>query len=104
MASCRIEWKRSAERDLRGIDRKQIPCIVARVERPVRNPTPVGSRKLVGAERVYRIRVGDYRVIYEYDATPGVVCIFHVRHRREAYRWSLANRNPQLATRLSRMR
>ena len=86
MASCRIEWKRSAERDLRGIDHKQIPRIVAAVERLARNPTSVDSRKLVGAERVYRIRVGDYRVIYEYDAAPGIVCIFHVRHRREAYR------------------
>ena len=86
MASCRIEWKRSAERDLRGIDRKQIPRIIAAVDSLARNPTSSGSRKLVGSERVYRIRVGDYRVIYEYDAAPGVVSIFHVRHRREAYR------------------
>lgn len=86
MASCRIEWKRSAERDLRGIDRKQIPRIIAAVERLARDPIPAGSRKLAGAERVHRIRVGDYRVIYEYDAAPGIVCIFHVRHRREVYR------------------
>jgi mRNA interferase RelE/StbE len=86
VASCRIEWKRSAERDLRRIDHKQIPRIVAAVERLARNPTSVDSRKLVGAERVYRIRVGDYRVIYEYDAARGIVCVFHVRHRREAYR------------------
>lgn len=86
MASCRVEWKRSAERDLRGIDRKQIPRIVAAVDGLARNPMPVGSRKLTGTEHVHRIRVGDYRVIYEYGATPGIVCIFHVRHRREAYR------------------
>jgi mRNA interferase RelE/StbE len=86
VASCRVEWKRPAERDLRGIDHKQIPRNVAAVERLARNPTPAGSRKLVGAERVYRIRVGDYRVIYEYDSAPDIVCIFHVRHRREAYR------------------
>jgi mRNA interferase RelE/StbE len=86
VASCRIEWKRSAERDLRGIDRKQIPRIITAIEGLARNPTSVGSRKLVGSERVYRIRIGDYRVIYEYDAALGVVCIFHVRHRREAYR------------------
>lgn len=86
MASCRVEWKRSAERDLRGIDRKQIPRIVAAVEQLARNPVPAGSRKLVGAEHLYRIRIGDYRVTYEYGALPGVVCIFHIRHRREAYR------------------
>ena len=86
MASCRVEWKRSAERDLRGIDRKQIPRIVAAVEQLATNPMPAGSRKLIGAAHLYRIRVGDYRVICEYGALPGVVCIFHARHRREAYR------------------
>ena len=46
MASCRIEWKRSAERDLRGIDRKQIPRIIAAVGGLAHNPTSVGGRKL----------------------------------------------------------
>ena len=86
MASCRVEWKRSAERDLRGIDRKQIPRIIAAVEQLATNPVPAGSRKLIGAAHLYRIRVGDYRVIYEYGAQSGVVCIFHARHRRETYR------------------
>ena len=86
MASCRVDWKRSAERDLRGIDRKQVPRIVAAIERLARTPAPRGSRKLAGAEHIYRIRVGDYRIIYEYGVQPDTVCIFHVRHRREAYR------------------
>ncbi len=86
MASCRVEWKRSAERDLRGLDRKQIPRIVAAVEQLATNPVPAGSRKLIGAAHLYRIRVGDFRVIYEYGAQPDLVCIFHARHRREAYR------------------
>jgi mRNA interferase RelE/StbE len=86
VASCRVEWKRSAERDLRGIDRKQIPRIVAAVEQMATDPVPAGSRKLVGAEHLYRIRVGDYRVIYEYGAAPDVICILHARHRCEAYR------------------
>ena len=86
MASCRVDWKRSAERDLRGIDHKQVPRVVAAVERLASTPVPPGSRKLTGAAHIYRIRVGDYRVIYEYGAQPGIVCIFHVRHRREAYR------------------
>jgi mRNA interferase RelE/StbE len=86
VASCRVEWKRSAEHDLRGLDRKQIPRIVAAVERLTSDPTPAGSRKLVGSEHVHRIRVGDYRVVYEYVAARGVVRVFRVRHRREAYR------------------
>jgi len=86
VASCRVEWKRSAEHDLRGIDRKQIPRIVAAAGRLAHDPTPMGSRRLVGSEHIHRIRVGDYRVIYEYDPAHGVVGIFRVRHRREAYR------------------
>ena len=86
MASCRVDWKRSAEHDLRGLDRKQIPRIVAAIEQLAGNPLPAGCRKLAGAAHIYRIRVGNYRVIYEYGATPGAVCIFYVRHRREAYR------------------
>jgi mRNA interferase RelE/StbE len=86
VASCRVEWKRSAGRDLRGIDRKQVPRIIAAVGRLARVPTPGGSRKLVGSERLHRVRVGDYGVIYEYDSAAMTVCIFHVRHRREAYR------------------
>jgi len=86
VVSCRVEWKRSAERDLKGIDRKHVPRIVAAVDRLARDPTPVGSRKLVGSQRLYRVRVGDYRIVYEYEPEVMSVCIFHVRHRREAYR------------------
>jgi mRNA interferase RelE/StbE len=86
VASCRVDWKRSAEHDLRGLDHKQIPRIVEAVEQLTRNPLPADSRKLVGAEYLYRIRIGDYRVIYEYGQSPGMVTILHVRHRREAYR------------------
>jgi mRNA interferase RelE/StbE len=86
VASCRVEWRRSAERDLLGIDRKQIPRIIAAVERLSLNPAPTGSRKLVGSGHLYRLRVGDYRVVYEFGAAAGTICIFYVRHRRDAYR------------------
>ena len=86
MASCSVQWKRSAERELRAIDRKQIPRIIAAVQQLAHNPVPPGCRKLVGSEHMYRIRVGDYRVVYEYGFAPGTVSVFYVRHRRQAYR------------------
>lgn len=50
-------------------------------------PRPPGARKLQGSGRDdYRIRIGDYRVLYEVDDTARVVRIMRVRHRREAYR------------------
>jgi mRNA interferase RelE/StbE len=86
MGSFRIEWKHSAEREVRKIDPVQIPAIVQGVDSLTRDPFPAGCRKLHGTEHEYRIRVGDYRVIYQVDAENEVVTIYHVRHRRDAYR------------------
>ncbi len=86
MGSYEIQWKRSAERDLHDIDRQYIPRIVKTIESLAANPFPSQYCKLRGTERLYRIRVGDYRVIYQADNDAKVVVIYHVRHRRDAYR------------------
>jgi len=46
----------------------------------------MASQKLSGAERTYRIRVGDYRIIYEVFGDPHVVEVQRVRHRKDVYR------------------
>ena len=86
MGSYEIRWKGLAERDLRNIDPQQISRIVQAIESLIANPFPSQYRKLRGSERDYRIRVGDYRVVYQVDVEARVVTIYHVRHRREAYR------------------
>jgi len=86
MDSYEILWKKSAEQDLRSIDRQQITHIINTVESLSSNPFPPQHRKLKGSEREYRIRVGDYRVIYQVDFTSNVIIIYHIRHRREVYR------------------
>jgi mRNA interferase RelE/StbE len=86
MASFKIEFKRSAERDLRRISRRLIPNILMKIEALADNPFPKQSVKLSTAETVYRLRVGSYRVIYEVDASKKVIVICRIRHRREAYR------------------
>jgi len=50
------------------------------------NPRPPGCLKLRGAEDAYRIRVGDYRVLYSVDDGAQTIMVWRVRHRREAYR------------------
>lgn len=86
MASYRIEFKRSIHRDLR----KLTPAAIARVLLAIRelesSPVPRQSRKLVGEENRYRLRVGDYRVIYEVDHQSRTITVHYIRHRREAYR------------------
>jgi len=60
--------------------------VIAAIQGLARNPRPPGCRKLTGAENDWRIRAGDYRVIYAIADVIRVVRVHRVRHRREAYR------------------
>ena len=86
MGSYRIEFKRSAERDIRRIHPAFIFRILERVEALGNDPSPRQSLKLAGTEATYRLRVGAYRVIYSVDSETQTVVVYYVRHRREAYR------------------
>ena len=86
MASFQIEWKRSAAKELKKIPRQLIPRILDEVEALASNPFPRGVIKLTGSDRTYRVRVGDYRVIYTVEESILLVEIIRVRHRRDAYR------------------
>lgn len=56
------------------------------IGRLAENPRPHGSKKLVGFENEWRLRVGEYRVLYVIDDATKRVTIARVAHRREAYR------------------
>lgn len=86
MATYKIEWKPSAIKELRKIDRPLIPRLTKAVEALSSNPFPSGARKLRSGEHSYRIRVGDYRVIYTVFRRQSTITIFRVRHRKEVYR------------------
>ena len=81
-----IQWKPSAAKDLRRLDRRVIPKILKAVENLASNPFPSSVRKMRGAERSYRIRIGDYRLIYSVFKTHLVIEIIRVRHRKDVYR------------------
>ena len=86
MASYRVEFRGSAERELHRIDQQMVPRIMEAIRGLAEEPKPSGTRKLAGSEQAYRIRVGDYRVVYTVDDDEKTVSIDRVRHRREAYR------------------
>lgn len=86
MASYEINWNHSAEKELKSIGRQYISRILEAVEALAENPFPPQHRKLHGVESSYRIRVGDYRVIYQVEMENKRIVIYHVRHRKEAYR------------------
>ena len=77
--------ERRAERDIKRLSELDFNRIVPRIRALVKDPRPFGCRKITGSKNDWRIRIGDYRVIYTiYDKTK-VVELMKVRHRREAY-------------------
>ena len=85
MDSYNIEWKHSAARELRKLLREAVLRILQAVEHLATEPYPHGVRKLVGSEHTYRIRVGDYRVVYNVVSSALIIQIVRVGHRREVY-------------------
>ena len=86
MASYQIEWKRSAQRELRKLPRSTIKKVVVAVEKLAKEPRPQGVRKLVGSDFTYRLRVGDYRIVYDVLDKKLIVEIIRVRHCKDAYK------------------
>jgi len=86
MASFEIQWRRSTRRDIRSLPAQEVMRIVAAVEALAEEPFPHGAQKLTGSEHTFRIRVGDYRVVYEVVTAARMVEIQRVRHRKEVYR------------------
>ena len=78
--------ERTAERDLKRLSAKNFHLVVPHIKTLARNPRPKGSRKLFGSKNDWRIRVGDYRVIYEILDRAKEIRVMKIRHRREAYR------------------
>ena len=86
MDSYEIRFLRPAEKDLRSIQKSRLPAILEAIEALKENPRPLGCRKLVGSESAFRIRIGDYRVVYTIEDTIRIVEINRVRHRKDVYR------------------
>ena len=82
----RVLLERGAEKDLSRLSSEIHERIIAAIQALRNNPRPPGCRKLTGSKNDWRIRVGDYRVIYEIADDIRVVRVNRVRHRREAYR------------------
>ena len=78
--------ERAAENDLKRLPVTTFHRIIPQIRTLAENPRPSGCRKLTGSKNDWRIRVGDYRVLYEIDEKTRAVRIMRVRHRREVYR------------------
>ena len=85
MVNYKVLIKNSAEKELRSLPRVDLRRIVKRLTRLSINSRPVGSEKLSSQNR-YRIRQGDWRIIYSVNDRKKEVTIFRIGHRREVYR------------------
>ena len=84
--SYELHIERNAEKDLNKLEKTLFIEIATKIKRLADNPHPHGSKKITGAQNDWRLRIGDYRVLYEIDNKTKTIKIMRVKHRREAYR------------------
>lgn len=85
MAYYKIEFATSVRKDFKGIPQKDAQRILAKIDTLSNNPRPPDSKKLSDGD-AYRIRIGNYRVIYDIQDTVLVVLVLTVGHRQDIYK------------------
>jgi mRNA interferase RelE/StbE len=80
-----LDIKHSAQKELDALDDTLFSRIDRKILALADNPRPAGCKKLQGYKDQWRIRIGDYRVIYVIDNATKTVTVTHVAHRREVY-------------------
>ncbi|MEK7278855.1 MAG: type II toxin-antitoxin system RelE/ParE family toxin [Chloroflexota bacterium] len=85
MADYAIVFARSARKELEALDAAVIKRVLPAIESLAKTPRPKGSKKLKAAKTLWRLRVGDYRVVYNIYDDKQIVDVTAVRHRSKAY-------------------
>ena len=81
----RVEVAAAAVRQLRKVDRPAQRRVQAAIELLAAEPRPNGAKKLVGGNGEWRVRTGDYRIVYEIHDDVLLVLVIAVGHRRDIY-------------------
>ncbi len=82
----RVEIKKSAQKEIAALPRRGQRRVMSAVAGLARQPRGEGARKIVGGEGAYRVRVGDYRVVYQIVDRVLIVYVVRVAHRKDVYR------------------
>ena len=82
----KIEFTRAAGKQLAGIQKSDTQKLAKRIDQLAANPFPPGYEKLKGQGDLYRVRQGDYRILYSVFENQLLVLIVKIGHRREVYR------------------
>lgn len=86
MARYELKVKPSVARDLRAIPRADVQRILARIESLRDDPRPPGGAEKLSAQERYRVRQGNYRILYTVADVELIVEVVKVGHRRDVYR------------------
>ncbi|MGB9204665.1 MAG: type II toxin-antitoxin system RelE/ParE family toxin [Terriglobales bacterium] len=81
-----IEFTASALREFKALERAVQRRIAAHINELAQHPFAPGLKKLQGGQDLYRIRVGDYRVIYRVEGKRVAIVVIKIGHRRDVYR------------------
>ena len=85
MDSYAVEVKPAARKELEALPDSVLLRVVRKLESLGHTPRPAGCKKLKGYEDHWRVRVGDWRVLYIIDDTAPLVSVTRIAHRREVY-------------------
>jgi mRNA interferase RelE/StbE len=87
MGKYKIIFRKSVIQDMRRIPNRDLRRILAAIDLLSKEPRPLGVERLSGQEK-YRVRQGNYRIIYEINDNEVIVVVVKVGHRRDVYRRS----------------
>jgi mRNA interferase RelE/StbE len=85
VGSYSVEVKPPAQKELEALPSSVLPRVIQKMESLGNTPRPAGCKKLKGHRDQWRIRVGDWRVVYIIDDTAKLISITRIAHRREVY-------------------
>ncbi len=85
MTDYSITFARSARKEFESLDAPIVRRVLPKIEALAQEPRPRGCRKIQGERNLWRIRIGDYRVVYAVYDDERIVDIIAVRHRSKAY-------------------
>lgn len=86
MSQYELRWKRSALKELGRLPKTTVSKLIAMAESLVDEPHPSGCRKLAGTEHTYRVRTGNYRLVYQVHNGQLIIEVIKVGHRKAVYR------------------
>lgn len=80
-----IRIKKSAQKEIKALPKNVIKRVLNKIKQLAEEPRPSGCRKIVGTENTWRIRVGNYRIIYNVFDEILLIEVIAVKHRKDAY-------------------